>query len=111
MTGGDGADTFVFALGNTGGSSPSTADVINDFSHTAGDHINLSLFDSHLPAGGPTHLTFIGTAAFDGHAGEVRYETVGQNLAIYGDIDGDGTADFCIVAKSISTLVASDFLL
>jgi hypothetical protein len=27
-----------------------------------------------LPAGGPTHLTFIGTAAFDGHAGEVRYE-------------------------------------
>jgi Ca2+-binding RTX toxin-like protein len=111
MVGGSGADTFVFAPGHTGGLTTATCDSIQRFHAGTSDVINLSAFDAGLPAGGTGHLTFIGTAAFDGHAGEVRYDVTSTGVTLSCDLTGAGTADFMITLKNISTLGAADFVL
>lgn len=111
VVGTTGTDKFVFAPGHTGGLTPETADSIQHFRPGHGDLIDLSAFDAHLPAGGPSHLTFIGTAAFDGHAGEVRYDVTSSGLAFEGDLTGAGTAEFLITMKNTFSLAASDFVL
>jgi len=111
MVSGSGADTFVFSPGHTGGLTASTADVIQHFRPGLGDRIDVSAFDAGLPAGGTGHLTFIGTAAFDGHAGELRYDVTSTGVTLWGDINGDGTADFSIVLTKVTSLVAGDFVL
>ncbi len=111
MVGGAGSDSFVFAPGHTGGLTTATADSIQRFHAGTHDVIDLSAFDSALPSGGAGHLTFIGTAAFDGHAGEVRYDVTGTGVTITGDLTGGGTADFMITLKSVFGLAAADFVL
>jgi Ca2+-binding RTX toxin-like protein len=109
MVGGSGADTFAFAPGHTGGLLASTADVIEQLHTHYGDVIDLSAFDSELAAG--SHLSFIGTAAFDGHAGEVRYSVSGSTVTIQGDMTGAKLADFTIVVHHSTGLIASNFIL
>lgn len=111
MVGGSGTDTFVFAPGHTGGLTAASADIVQHFVPGAGDMIDLSAFDAMLPAGGTGHLSFIGTAAFDHHAGEVRYDVTSTGVTVWGDINGDGTADFCVTMTKIATLAAHEFVL
>jgi len=118
MIGGAGADTFVFAPGHTGGLTAATADVIQHYLPGIGDTIDLSAFDAglkayaaHEPVGANGHLTFIGTAAFDHHAGELRYDVTSTGVTLWGDINGDGVADFAITMTKITSLVAHDFVL
>ena len=76
------ADVFVFA------SADSTAqlyDRIEDFALIE-DRIDLSALDLH----------WLGTAAFDGSAGALRYARDGANSMLLADLDGDLTADFAI---------------
>ena len=47
---------------------------------------------------------------FSGAAGEVRFANVGQNGMIYGDVDGDGVADFEIGVAKNQPLGADDFI-
>jgi Ca2+-binding RTX toxin-like protein len=99
--GGNGADRFVFetlaAIGTDG-----NWDEIDDFSQADGDTIDLS---------GIGGLSFKGTAAFGKVAGEIRYQQDGSDTIIYGDTDGDGTADFEIHISATVSLTASDFVL
>ena len=44
-------------------------------------------------------------------AGELRYEQISGNTFVYGDTNGDGTADFMIRVDGIQAFVASDFTL
>ncbi|WP_353228845.1 calcium-binding protein [Novosphingobium sp.] len=111
MVAGSGQDTFVFAPGKTGGLTTTTCDVIQKFHANPGNVIDLSAFDSLLPAGGPTHLSFLGTAAFDMHAGQLRYEAAGTGLMVFGDINGDGKADFALNLTKLTSLSAGDFIL
>jgi len=111
MVTGQGTDTFVFAPGHTGGLTAATADTIQSFHAGKHDLIDLSAFDAALPAGGPAHLTFIGTAAFDGHAGEVRYDVTSTGVTVTADLTGAGVADFMITLKHMTSLVAADFVL
>ena len=107
LTGGTGADTFVFQPGDM--IQPGQmGDWITDFNRTEGDRIDLSALRA---AGGPA-LSFLGTAAFDHHAGQVRMEVSGANADVSLDLDGDGVADvhFAVTSRS-GVLVASDFLL
>ena len=53
----------------------------------------------------------MGTAAFDGHAGELRYEQISGNTYVSGDINGDGVADFMVRVDGLHTLASSDFML
>jgi len=111
LIGGDGTDTFIFAPGHTGGLAAATADIIQHFLPGQHDTIDLSAFDAGLPASAGGHMAFIGTAAFDHHAGEVRYDVTATGVTLWGDINGDGVADFVITMTKITSLVASDFIL
>jgi Ca2+-binding RTX toxin-like protein len=112
LTGGAGADRFVFSAASdspVGGSS--TSDAITDFSQAQGDRIDLATIDANSGAAGDQAFGFIGAAAFTHHAGELRAETVSGVTSVYGDINGDGVADFQIRLSGAIALVAADFVL
>ena len=114
LTGGTGNDFFVFAGGDTGHSS-NTSDTIVDF--TQGDKIDLSAIDAlSSPSGfdqpGNQAFVWIGTNSFHFHSGrELRYEIHGSDTYIYGNVNGDTTADLVIHLTGAHTLSASDFVL
>ena len=96
LAGGGGADRFVFS--KSAHSTNAAPDHIADFSHGEGDLIDLRA----------VHATqFIGSAAFSGHAGDVRF----SGGVVQVDIDGDGTSDMAIVMENVASMVAGDFLM
>jgi Ca2+-binding RTX toxin-like protein len=110
LTGGTGADNFVFRDGGFGGVTTATADRITDFTHGE-DHIRLNFVDANAGFDGDQAFAFMGTAAFDGHAGELRYEQVSGNTYVSGDTNGDGVADFMIRLDGLHTFASGDFVL
>jgi Ca2+-binding RTX toxin-like protein len=115
VTGGLGNDIFVFASADLSSKTSSGADTIVDF--TAGDKIDLSQIDalvsaSGYGASGNQAFHFIGTNSFHNHTGgELRYVVTGGNTYVYGNVNGDTVADFCIKLDGVHTLSASDFVL
>ncbi len=100
-----GADTFAF---RTIAESPGTSgrDVIRDFTQGQ-DRINLAPIDANTLVAGDQAFTFVGSAAFTGTAGELRYEA----NVVRADVNGDGTADLLIAMGNGTDLAAGDFLL
>jgi Ca2+-binding RTX toxin-like protein len=111
FTGGAGADGFYFRNGDFAGMTTSTCDIIHDFVHSDGDRIRLNLVDANSGLAGDQAFAFIGTMAFHGIAGELRYEQIGGATYVEGDTNGDGAADFWIGVDSLHTLAANDFVL
>ncbi|EGD59423.1 rhizobiocin/RTX toxin and hemolysin-type calcium binding protein [Novosphingobium nitrogenifigens DSM 19370] len=111
MTGGPGADTFAFRPGDFGGATATKADVITDFSRAQGDRIDLSAIDANPARAGDQAFSFIGASGFTHHAGELRYGVSNGNAVVYGDMNGDGIADFAIMVDHLTRLIASDFIL
>ncbi len=109
LTGGTGADRFVFSL--TTDSGVSAADLVTDFSHSQGDRIDLNPIDARTTQSGNQAFTFIGTSAFSGAAGQLRFEQINGNTFVTGDVNGDGVADFGIQIGGLVSLVATDFVL
>lgn len=85
LTGGRGADMFVFTSANLIGQM----DTITDM--TALDHINLSRIDANQHVADNDAFEFIGSEAFSG-AGQLRFKAG----LLQGDVDGDGTADLVV---------------
>ena len=109
LTGGLGADRFDFNAIIESSSANASIDTIADFSHVQLDKIDLSTIDAK--AGTPLvndAFTFILTD-FTGVEGQVRFDTATHS--IYGDIDGNGVADFQIILTGVASLVVSDFIL
>ncbi len=111
MIGGAGADTFDFNSPTETGNTAATRDRITDFSQTDGDVIDLSGIDADSGAAGDQAFTFIGTAAFSGTAGELRYVQTATNTIVQADLDGDGAEDFQIQLDGLIALTAGDFVL
>lgn len=115
LTGGAGADKFAFDDGDFASKTATGADVIADFA--AGDKIDLALVDavsSSTPYNQPGDqaFVFIGHNRFHIETGrELRYDVVGGNTYVYGNVNGDATADFCIKILGVHTLTSSDFVL
>jgi Ca2+-binding RTX toxin-like protein len=110
LTGGAGNDTFLYR--SVAESTPSGRDGIQDFS--LGDIIDLSQIDADTTTAGKQSFNFIGSAAFDGHAGELQaVETApGSHIwTVSGDVDGDGVADFQVIVVSADhhNLTGGDF--
>ena len=103
MRGGTGADKFRFLAGDI-----ASVDRILDFSQAQGDRIMLGGIDA-IAGGQDDAFTFIGTTAFGGTVGELRYEVIGGNTYVMGDINGDRTADFSIRLDGVIPLAAGDF--
>lgn len=133
LTGGTQDDVFVFNgrvfidwnISPGGSASPSlgqsfdtaasltSADVITDFQQGL-DRIDLRGIDAILGSSGDQAFNFIGTSQFTGNAGELHEVFLGgNNFAVQGDVDGDGTADFSIVVQGLghAHFNASDFFL
>jgi Ca2+-binding RTX toxin-like protein len=110
LTGGADRDVFQFRDGDFG-TTRALADVITDFSHAAGERIQLNLVDANTVAGGNQAFGWIGSGAFTGVAGQLHYAQAGGNTYVEGDTNGDGLADFVIMLTGTHGLVASDFVL
>uniref|UniRef100_UPI003784E0B3 calcium-binding protein n=1 Tax=Inquilinus sp. TaxID=1932117 RepID=UPI003784E0B3 len=110
LSGGAGSDTFVYC--GVSHSTPGAADIIQDFSSADHDLIDLSAIDASSKAGGNQAFSFIGTGAFDGHAGELRIELIdASTLLVQADVNGDKAADFQIEVHGVDSLAATDFVL
>jgi Ca2+-binding RTX toxin-like protein len=108
LNGGSGGDLFRFAEGDLG--IAGSADGISDFINYV-DMVDLAGVDANQAVAGDQAFSFIGTAAFSGTPGELRYGASGADTLLQGDTTGDGVADFEIVFIGSLTLFASDFYL
>lgn len=109
LVGGTGNDYFIFRALSDSTVASAGQDTIYDF--TTGDKIDLRSIDANSLLTGDNAFRFIGTGNFTKSAGELRYAKVGTDLYVYGDVNGDGTADFGIHLKAHAALTGSDFLL
>jgi len=115
LIGGAGADRFDLDL--AGDSATGSSDQILDFA-VGLDRIDLSTLDAKSGTKKNDAFVFIGSAAFTGAAGQLRYEvvdlagTADDYTRILGDLNGDRVADFeIILVGSTATLNSTDFLL
>jgi len=111
MVGGAGADLVVFHDGDFGGATTSTADRILDFNAAEGDRIHLGAVDAKTGTPANDAFRFIGTAAFGGMAGQLRYFQQAGDTFFAGDTNGDSAADFTVRVVGLHTLTASNFVL
>lgn len=100
LAGGAGDDVFDFDGLTDSGAIFASADRIMDFA--AGDNIRLTAIDANASIDGDQAFSFIGSAAFSGVAGELRIEADRGNTVVYGDVDGDLSADFAIVVVGVT---------
>lgn len=116
LVGGRGADRLesnegadIIRIDRLVESLPGQEDTILDF--TFRDTIDLSRIDADLTVAGNQAFAFIGTVAFSGTAGELRYEAVGDGLLVSADADGDRVADLAVKVRDLAALAESDFIL
>jgi Ca2+-binding RTX toxin-like protein len=111
LWGGSGADTFIFKSIKETTVSGAGHDTIFDFSTKQKDKIDPSGIDANTAKGGNQAFSFIGTKAFGGKAGELRYEKAKSDTYIHGDVNGDKVADFTIHFDDRVSLSKSYFIL
>jgi serralysin len=100
------ADTIRFLAASDSGRG-TNADVISGFSRSQGDRIDLAAIDARPSTVGDDAFSYIGSSAFSGAAGELRYSG-GYLMA---DLNGDRTSDFEVRLTSVSSLSNSDLFL
>jgi Ca2+-binding RTX toxin-like protein len=87
------AGSDVFRYNAAADSTAASQDIVRDFA--LGDLLDLSRIDADSAAAGNQAFSFIGTAAFGHHSGELRVEEQrGSIWLVQGDTDGDAAADF-----------------
>jgi Ca2+-binding RTX toxin-like protein len=126
LAGGIGKDRFVFSsaaeISVRSGSAWAQFDRIADFeAGTASasgniDLIDLGAIDANARTSKNDGFTFLGQAAFDGKAGQLRWQDGGaasngfKIALVQGDLNGDRVADFQLELVYSGVLSASDFL-
>jgi hypothetical protein len=109
LRGGRGGDDFVYEdVSDSTGSTAATRDLIIGFGND--DAIDLRAIDAKI-GGGNQKFDFIGTNAFTGKKGQLRYEVDDGDAFVEADVTGDGKADMTIRLFDVDKLVASDFYL
>jgi Ca2+-binding RTX toxin-like protein len=110
LTGGLGSDSFVFSSSRDSRSDIGI-DTITDFVEGV-DRIDLSRIDANSLIAGDQAFTFLGTAAFNGQRGVLRYDlgTSGETHVLF-DTNGDKIADFDLILTGVHALSAADFVL
>ena len=111
LSGGIGRDTFVYKSVRDSKVAASGRDIITDFSTAQRDRIDLSAIDANTRASGNNAFDFIKTEAFTKTEGELRYEYRFGDTFVFGDVNGDGVADFSIRLDTQVAFRAADFIL
>lgn len=108
LVGGGGADRFVF--NNISESGPNGQfDTITDFVSGV-DKIDLRGIDA-IPGGTDNAFSFIGSGAFTGAAGQLKYAFNGTRTEITADLNGDKVADFHVNLVGNIHVTQNDFML
>src|SRR3546814_9438532 len=81
----------------------------SDFSSAQGDRIQLAMLDANSHTVANDKFSFIGSDAFSGEAGQLRYEVASGSAPVCGDVNGDGVSDFMLCIAGVGTMSASDF--
>lgn len=105
MSGGGGLDRFVFRF------DPGVINetpLVTDFDQAGHEILDVSALDAR-PAAGNQAFTFIGTAAFSGTAGELRYEVQDGRTLIQMQTDRDEVIEASLYLQGEYTLLATDF--
>ena len=111
QSGGTGADIFVFVSRTDSRVALAEQDQITDFDRAERDKLDLSALDADPAVAGNQSFRFIGTGAFTGVHGQLRYQVSNGDATVSGDVNGDMKADFAILLSVITTLAAGDFIL
>ncbi|MDF0700400.1 polysaccharide lyase family 7 protein [Rhizobium sp. MC63] len=111
LYGGADTDTFVFLSLDASTLNSSGRDDIYQFSQSEHDIISLSAIDANTTVSGGQAFTFVGTDTFSKQSGELRYVNTSSETFLYGDVNGDGVADFSIHIDGVFKLQAEDFVL
>lgn len=111
LFGGGRADTFLYRTEDFAAGVAASMDDISGFYGRQGDRIGLTAVDANSATAVVDRFRFIGTAAFHGVAGELRYEVRGGDSYVMGDTDGDGKADLMIRVLGVGRMTADDFIL
>jgi Ca2+-binding RTX toxin-like protein len=115
LSGGAGQDIFRYTSLNdapraTGASAARNREIISDFNATSGanqDLIDLSAIDANSSMVGDQAFIFVGSSAFSGAAGQLRY----ANGLLQADVNGDQVADLEIFLSNLPQLDQTDFIL
>ena len=110
ITGGDGRDRFQF-LPSALGPQAQNSFTFTDFAPAAGERLDLSRIDAIAGTGANDAFAFIGTAAFTGTPGQLRWADLGTSRLIQGDVNGDSTADLTIFVNAAAPVDANWFAL
>lgn len=111
LIGGDDGDRFVFNTVEESTVKIRGRDIIEDFTRSDRDKIDLHAIDANENKGKNQDFTFIGEHDFHKKAGELRYEKFIDGVVVYGDTDGNGKADFSIELQELVNLKLKDFML
>lgn len=109
LRGESGSDTFIYRSIAESTAATNGRDTIYDF--TSADKIDLSAVDASTKTAGNQAFNFIGTKAFTGKAGDLRFEKKASDTFIYADVNGDKVADFAIHLDDAVTLQKGYFVL
>jgi Ca2+-binding RTX toxin-like protein len=110
QTGGTGRDYFDLDKTTESGITFSTRDVIQDFSKSQGDKIDLRTIDAKTGGGSNDAFSFTGTAPVEGAGnGKLWY----SNGVLLGSVDNDAAAEFSIqvTLTGISASNAAEYIL
>jgi Ca2+-binding RTX toxin-like protein len=111
LNGGAGNDVFDFNFVSDSPAGPALRDsIVGGFSHGS-DLIDLATIDANTLAAGNQAFSFIGSAAFSGVAGQLRYTNYSGNVIIDADVNGDSTADMQILVAGTAFMAGTDFIL
>lgn len=110
LSGGLDADTFIYKKTSDSTVKVSGRDVIDNFLHAEGDIVNLHAIDADTATKGNQDFQLIGKTAFSHHAGELRYEMNAGHTTLFGDVNGDGKADFSIDFDTTVHFKGADFV-
>ncbi|WP_237152283.1 RCC1 domain-containing protein [Oryzibacter oryziterrae] len=101
ISGGPGGD--VFAYGSVADSPAAKPDLIQDFRASEGDRIDLTAIDAKSLTLPDDAFSFIGSRAFSGVSGQLRF----ASGRLEGDVNGDRKADIVILLKAVTSLPVS----
>ena len=104
-----GADRFV--LNDVAESLAEDPDRLLDFNAYERDEIDLSGIDANSQSPGDQAFAFIENDPFSGGAGELRFVEQHGATYLYGDVNGDGQADFGLELLGVSALSVDDIIL
>lgn len=116
LWGGDGSDVFKYTALTDSQIGTIGIDRIQDFAKGF-DKIDLSVIDANSALAGNQAFTWGGMSQPANHAGNLWGQAFAAStynpafVRVYGDVNGDGTADFQIDVMNHTALSATDFVL